>query len=403
MNRLKIVIDARRLRDFGIGTYIRSLVHALGALDSVNQYVLVTLAEESRTISGLPENFETAVYSRTSTSYHNHISFPFFLRTLSPDLFHIPLNRVPLLMPKPYVVTIHDMASLLFEERSGLRMDWRRFLFRSGLERAERIIAVSASTRRDVQNILGIPAERVRVVYNAPAPEFFTHQRTADARAAGPESHTLERKRILERYQINYPFVLYAGNIRPQKNIPRLVEAFAVAREQLTDHPEYKDLHLIIIGDEISEHPSVRRAVIQSRVEQAVRFLGFVPFDTLRNFYEAAAAFVFPSLYEGFGLPPLEAMATGTPVVSSAVSSLPEVVGDAAMIVNPENVFDIARGIHEALTDISLRQDLIRRGKEHAARFSWERTAKEVLSIYQEVADERQRQKAKGKRQKAGE
>ncbi|MCL5743750.1 MAG: glycosyltransferase family 4 protein [Acidobacteria bacterium] len=195
--------------------------------------------------------------------------------------------------------------------------------------------------------------------------------------------------------------MLYAGNIRPQKNIPRLVEAFAVAREKLTDHPEYEDLHLIIIGDEISEHPSVRRAVIQSRVEQAVRFLGFVPFDTLRNFYEAAAAFVFPSLYEGFGLPPLEAMATGTPVISSAVSSLPEVVGDAAMIVNPENVFDIARGIREVLTDEPLRQDLIRRGKEHAARFSWERTASEVLSIYKEVADEKRR--ARGKRQRSQE
>ncbi|MCL5743751.1 MAG: glycosyltransferase [Acidobacteria bacterium] len=193
MAPLKIVIDARRLRDFGIGTYIRSLVHALGNLDSVNEYVLVTLPEESRTLSGLPGNFEMAVYTRTGSSYHDHISFPMFLRTLSPDLFHIPLNRVPLMMPKPYVVTIHDMASLLFEQRPGLRMDWRRFLFRRGLERAERIIAVSASTRRDVQNVLGIPANRVRVVYNAPAPEFFTHQRPADARSAGPESRMLER------------------------------------------------------------------------------------------------------------------------------------------------------------------------------------------------------------------
>ncbi|MCL4401918.1 MAG: glycosyltransferase, partial [Acidobacteria bacterium] len=205
MTPLKIVIDARRLRDFGIGTYIRSLVHALGVLDTTNEYALVTLPDDSRTLSGLPRNFETAVYQRADSDYHDHVSFPMFLRTLSADLFHIPLNRVPLLMPKPYVVTIHDMASLLFDQRSGPRMDWRRFLFRRGLERAERIIAVSASTRRDVQNILGIPANRVRVVYNAPAPEFFTHQRTADARAAGPEAESLERKRILERYQINYP------------------------------------------------------------------------------------------------------------------------------------------------------------------------------------------------------
>jgi glycosyltransferase involved in cell wall biosynthesis len=134
----------------------------------------------------------------------------------------------------------------------------------------------------------------------------------------------------------------------------------------------------------------VRRAVIQTRVEDVVRFLGFVPFDTLRVFYEAASAFVFPSLYEGFGLPPLEAMACGTPVVASNVSSLPEVVGDAAVLVNPENVFDIARGIREALTDEARRATLMVKGFEQAQRFSWESTARQVVEIYEEVARSRQ-------------
>jgi glycosyltransferase involved in cell wall biosynthesis len=129
--------------------------------------------------------------------------------------------------------------------------------------------------------------------------------------------------------------------------------------------------------------------VIHSRVENRARFLGFVPFDTLRIFYECAAAFVFPSLYEGFGLPPLEAMASGTPVVTSNVSSLPEAVGDAAMLVNPENVFDIARGIRDVLMDQTLRERLISSGKEQAARFSWERTACEVLEIYEEAGRKR--------------
>jgi len=120
-----------------------------------------------------------------------------------------------------------------------------------------------------------------------------------------------------------------------------------------------------------------------------VRFLGFVPFDTLRCFYESAAGFVFPSRYEGFGLPPLEAMACGTPVVTSNVSSLPEVVGEAAMLVNPENVFDIARGIREVLLDEELRSRLIRRGREQAARFSWSWTARQVLEIYLEAAGSR--------------
>jgi len=224
-----------------------------------------------------------------------------------------------------------------------------------------------------VHDALGIPADRIRLAYNAPNPDFF--RPVPAGRAHG----------ILERYQIDYPFLLYAGNIRPQKNIPRLVKAFAVARERLLRHPVYGDLHLIVIGDEISRYPSVRRAVIQARVEKAVRFLGFVPFEALRVFFESAALFVFPSLYEGFGLPPLEAMASGTPVVASNVSALSEVLGDAALLVNPENVFEIARAIQDALLDEDLRGELIAKGKAQAARYSWERTAREVLEVYRDV------------------
>jgi glycosyltransferase involved in cell wall biosynthesis len=386
---LRIVIDVRRVRDFGIGTYIRSLLHALAALNQADDFTLVALPEERRTFEGLGPNFHTTVYPKTDSYYLNHVAFPLFLSRLKPDLVHIPLNQVPLFMVQPYVVTIHDMANLLFDTGPGVRMDIRRFLLRRGLLRARRIIAVSEATRRDVRDALGIPEYRIRLVYNAPDPEFFRHARPADARVAGPKREELERARILERYQIHYPFLLYAGNIRPQKNIPRLVEAFAVVREQLSRHSVYRDLHLIIIGDEISRYPSVRRAVIQTRMEKMVRFLGFVPFDTLRIFFESAALFVFPSLYEGFGLPPLEAMASGTPVVTSNVSSLPEVVGDAALLVNPENVFEIARGIKDVLLDDDLRSQLIAKGKAQAARFSWERTAREVLEVYREVGGSR--------------
>jgi glycosyltransferase involved in cell wall biosynthesis len=228
----------------------------------------------------------------------------------------------------------------------------------------------------------------VRLIYNAPDPQFLERRLPSDARAGGPDAAARERNRILERYQIRYPFLLYAGSIRPQKNIPRLIEAFAVARSSLDEQGIYRDLRLIIIGDEISRHPDVRRAVIQSRVENCVRFLGFIPFDTLRIFHELATAFVFPSLYEGFGLGPLEAMASGTPVIASAVSSLPEVVGGAAMLVNPENVFDIARGITEVLLNEELRKELVVRGRKQAESFSWARTAREVLELYEEVGSE---------------
>jgi glycosyltransferase involved in cell wall biosynthesis len=200
------------------------------------------------------------------------------------------------------------------------------------------------------------------------------------------KSDTAEQSQLLERFQISTPYLLYAGRIRPHKNIPRLIEAFAVVRGQLEQDPDFRDLRLLIIGDEISKHPEVRRTMVQTRTQQVVRFLGFVPFETLKIFYSAATAFVFPSLYEGFGLPPLEAMAVGTPVITSSVSSLPEVVGPAAMVVNPENVFDIARGIREVLSDPELRQRLIAAGYEQVRQFNWTRTAQEVLAVYREVA-----------------
>ena len=332
---------------------------------------------DARELPDLPRNFEIVAYEPARQPLWRVLTYPAFLRRFHADLFHIPTNVVPFFMPRPYVVTVHDMSSLLFQGSQDLRQDWRLYRFRRGLERASAVISVSQATRADVQDTLGIPVSRTRLIYNAPDPVF-----TAPSRGLELD----ETYRTMERYQINYPFILYAGNIRPQKNIPRLVEAFAVLHGELKRHPIYSDLRLIIIGDEISKYPAVRQAVIRTRVEQSVRFLGFVPIHTLRMFYKAAAAFAFPSLYEGFGLPPLEAMACGTPVVSSNVSSLPEVVGDAAILVNPENVFDIARGLRDVLLDEKLRQQAVTRGYEQLKRFSWDHAAERVLETYREVA-----------------
>jgi len=327
----------------------------------------------------LPPNFEVAPYERSDESIVDQAAFPLHLRRFRADLCHIPLNAVPLWMPKPYVVTVHDMSSLLFGELPAKRRRLRLYQFQRGLERAARVIAVSNATRRDIEDLFGTRPEKICRIYNAPDPRFLDQ--------SGPDAE--HRQRLLERYQINLPFLLYVGTIRPQKNIPRLVEAFAVLRGDLERDPQYRDLRLIIIGDEISRHPAVRRTVIQTRMQQYVRFLGFVPFETLRIFYAAAAAFVFPSRYEGFGLPPLEAMASGTPVVTSNISSLPEVAGSAALLVNPENVFEIAKGIREVLTNVTLRSALIQQGHQQARRFSWEATAREVLEIYREVGEGR--------------
>jgi glycosyltransferase involved in cell wall biosynthesis len=390
---LQIALDTRRVADFGIGTYIRNLVRALARVDGRNRYKLITTGQAVPEFADLPPNFESAVFpgakkEGTGQGGLAQIRYGLFLRKLEADLFHIPLNAVPLWMPKPYLVTIHDMSTLLFASQLGYRNRLRHFYLRRGLLRADRVMAVSMATCRDVEAVLGIPASRISVVYNAPDPTFHAPRAAVHGEESG---FPPEIQRVLDRYRIHYPFLLYVGRTNPQKNIPRLVEAFAVLRGEIQEHPVYRDLRLLIIGDEISRYPALRHAVIQSRVEDTVRFLGFVPIDTLRSFYQAASAFVFPSLYEGFGLPPLEAMACGTPVVCSNVSSLPEVVGDAAEIVNPENVFDIARGMREVLLDQARRSLLVQRGFEQARRFSWERTAQQVLDAYEEIGSYKKR------------
>ena len=369
-----IVIDCRRLGDFGIGTYIRNLVQALARLDHDNRYTLITFDNNPADLGGLGSDFHTAQYERRDTEVGQNIAFPFFLRRLYPDLVHIPLNSVPYLMAKPYVVTIHDMSSLLFPAQGDVRGVMHRERYRRGAVRASRIIAVSHSTRRDIESFLQIPTDRIRTIYSAPDPSF-----TIDP----PD--TTQDQQILQRYSIQPPFILYAGTIRPQKNVPRLVEAFAVIRSELENHPLFGNLRLVIIGDELSRYPAVRRAVVATRVEPFVRFLGFVPLDTLKVFYRAATLFAFPSLYEGFGLAPLEAMACGTPVVASDVPALVEAVGDAAELVTPDNLFDVARGLRAVLLDNARRRELSESGRARARRFDWNDTARATLDVYQEI------------------
>jgi glycosyltransferase involved in cell wall biosynthesis len=185
---------------------------------------------------------------------------------------------------------------------------------------------------------------------------------------------------VRERYQLDGRFVLYAGNIKPHKNLERLIEAFHTLRKG-----PFEDVKLLIIGDEISKYATLRRAVHKYKLHKHVRFFGFVPDKTLAILYRLAGVFVFPSLYEGFGLPPLEAMASGTPVITSNVSSLPEVVGDAALLIDPYDPDAIAEAIGRVLSDPALHADLRARGLQRVRQFSWERSVIRVREIYEEV------------------
>jgi len=375
---VKVAIDIRRLREFGVGTYIRNVVRTLAHLDRENKYFLVGPPARVAEYGPLPANFHAVPLTTADNTLKGSLQFRAIVRRLGCDVAHIPhLYWLPRGLPCPYVVTVHDLLEHMSGSHgaSGLSRRLHYYLTRRVLQEAARVIAVSQFTRGEIKKRFHIPGGRIEVVYNAIDDRFLQGHAT-DA----------DRQLIAERYQVNYPFILYAGAIRPHKNVVRIIEAFSALKSELAKEQRLQDLKLIIIGDDLSSHPRLRRTVVRSGVQLDVRFLGFVPIEVLRIFYDVAEVFVFPSLYEGFGLPPLEAMAHGTPVVTSNTSSLPEVVGNAALTVNPENVFEIRRALHQALLDPEVRARMKERGYAQAQHFSWMTSVSRILEIYREVA-----------------
>src|ERR1700733_5216177 len=375
MPLVKIAIDIRRMTEFGVGTYIRNVVRTLGRLDHETTYFLIGAPAKVQEIGPLPPNFHTVPLAEPERSLRSFWEFRTMVERLECDLVHIPnLFSLPRALPCPYVMTVHDMLEHLSRARqqTGFWGAWHFQWTKRVLKGAERIFAVSNFTKLEIEKLFGIPSSRIEVVYNA-IDERFLHGHASSA----------DRQLIAERYQVNYPFLLYAGRISPHKNVVRMIEAFSALKAELDKEAKYPGLKLIIIGDELSKHPDLRRTVIRGGVQNDVRFLGFVPIDVLRIFYDAAKVFVFPSLYEGFGLPPLEAMAHGTPVVTSNTSSLPEVVGSAAVMVNPENVFEIMRALHRVLLDQQVREKYKQRAYEQVKKFSWDASARQILGVYE--------------------
>ena len=373
---MKIAIDIRRMNEFGVGTYTRNIIRALARLDRENKYFLLGPAEKVNEIGKLPENFKSIPVQAPDT-VRGYLQCHAVVSRLGCDLVHIPhLFWLPRRLPCRYVVTVHDMLEHMYRAHSGsgFKRSLHFHLTRRVLKHAARIFAVSRFTKSEVEKLFGIAPGKIEVVYNAIDQRFLSGHAT-DA----------DRQFLAERYQVTYPYLLYAGRISPHKNLVRIIEAFSALKTELAKQDVYPDLKLIIIGDELSKHPDLRRTVVRGGVQNDVRFMGFVPIEVLRIFYDAAKVFVFPSLYEGFGLPPLEAMAHGTPVLTSNTSSIPEVVGNAAVLVNPENLFEMMRALQRVLLDQSLREKMRQRGYEQVKKFSWDVSAAEVLTGYGEV------------------
>ncbi len=367
---VRIGIDARKLHDFGIGTYIRNLLRHLARIDGRTEFVVLCRPEDRVRLAALGENFRTVSETSGNYSIAEQVRIPLSLNREGVTLFHAPHYVLPPLIRCRSVVTIHDCIHLMFPQYLPNRFAFRYARTSIGLaaRRATRIMTVSESSKRDILRFVDTQPEKIDVIYNAYDERFAIEP---------PEEDVV---RVRERYQLHDEFVLYAGNVKPHKNLERLIEAFYLVRKRGLDH-----LKLVLIGDEISKYTALRRAVHRYQLHKYVRFLGYVPEETLAVMYRLAGVFVFPSLYEGFGLPPLEAMASGTPVVTSNLSSLPEVAGDAAVLVDPYDPHAIAEGIYRVLTDETLRRTLRLKGVARAGQFSWEQSVRRIRQIYGEA------------------
>lgn len=368
---VRVAIDSRKLHDFGIGTYVHNILAELSKLDRATEYlVLCRPGEPDARASQLGANFRWVPVDAPPYSLREQWRVPWALARERVDLLHEPHYVLPPATTCPAVVTIHDCIHLRFPQYLPHKAAYlyARATMWTATQKARRILTVSEASKRDLLHYFQVPEERISVIYNAIDERFFLE----------PDQEHVERVKL--RFQLDHPFALYVGNIKPHKNLRGLIDAFGRSRARGLD-----DMKLVVIGDELSKYPGLRQGVHRHRLDKHVRFFGFQPLETLAVFYRLARVFVFPSFYEGFGLPPLEAMASGAPVVTSNVSSMPEITGGAALLVDPHEPEQIADAIVRAATDEALRATLIGRGLARAREFSWADSVGRIHRIYQEV------------------
>lgn len=360
-----VTLDARTANDHfpGIGRYVASLARAMVQLERSPELTLLVDPGAQPGRLALPP-LPTLPCPASPFSLRQQWLVPRALRTARTHVYHSPYYLMPYRPGVPTVLTCYDIIPLLFP---AYFTAWQRLAFRLShklaLHATEVVLAISRTTRDDLVRHLKVAVHKTIVIPLA-ADERFRPQ--------SPE----EVERVRRIYGLRARYVLYVGSNKPHKNLVRLVQAWAAVA------PYHRDVSLVITGPWDVRYPHARRAVEELGIWERVLFLGAVADEHLPGLYGGATCFVFPSLYEGFGLPVLEAMACGTPVACSNVASLPEVAGDAALPFDPHNVECIQDALMQLLGDIDLCDDLARRGYERAAAFSWERTAAATVEQY---------------------
>jgi len=374
---MHIGIDAHAIgrQQGGNETYIRGLIRALAEIDGRNRYSIYLADAEAAAEwrDGFCQqfsNFNVRLLPPPTPLVKVPLILTYDLRRHPVDVLHVQYTAPPF-CPAPVVATIHDLAfehmPETFTRRGSLQL---KLTVRRTARRAAKIATVSEYSRQDILRTYKIPPEKITVTYNG-IESHFTEQTESEA----------ETKDVRQRFGIEGDFLLAVGSLQPRKNLVRLIRVYSQLR---SENPDFAP-QLVIVGRKLWLADEIFAEIRQQRWADDVILTGYVPDQDLPKLYRAATAFVYPSLFEGFGLPPLEAMACGTPVLTSNVSSLPEVTGEAALLIDPKNESELAAALLRITDDHNLRAQLRRRGIEQAKKFTWRTAAETTLQLYLEA------------------
>lgn len=356
----------------GIGIYTNNLIQQLNEIDKFNKYYLIHGVSKNTQIYKTNEEILIKKYSlsKGSRSIWRYFSAPLKLKNMNQlDIVHDTYEIGTLSFKTPFkkIITVHDLSPFLFPEMfSSLTVLLHKLLFSKTLQSVDKIITVSECSKRDLVTYFSIPEDKIKVIFNGVDPKFKPLNKE-------------DVNEFLKKYNLNFPFILFVGTLEPRKNLSTLFKAYYQLKKKNINHK------LVIAGKKGWKYQEIFETVNKLNLKNDIIFTDYIPENDLPALYNAADVFVYPSIYEGFGLPPLEAMACGTPVVTSNISSLPEVVGNAGITVDPKDIDMLATSLYEVLTNDSLMKEMTKKGLERAKLFSWRSCAVETLKVYQEV------------------
>lgn len=362
----------------GIGVYTRNLIQEMSKIYPHESLFLIDMYDREIFEGSNKIIVSSYVKYFPKKSYFWHFISQFKLRknTLNLDIIHSPENATLFLKMnnQKKVITVYDILPCLFPEFFGITSLRYKILFQNTLRTSDKIIAISNNTKEDLINHFKVPEDKIVVIYLAADDKF-------------KQLPSKEIEIIKNKYHLNFPFILYVGSFMKHKNIPSLIKAFYKFRQ--SDYYLYNPYKLVFVGAKKWQYREILEMVYELNLKDDVVFLGSIPDDDLPAIYNAANLFVYPSIYEGFGLPPLEAMACGCPVITSNTSSLPEVVGNAAVLVDTSNIDDLVDSIYQVLANDDLKRTIVKRGLERAKCFNWRICAEETLEVYKSLCNEK--------------